>query len=336
MGDGLNVCAVCGDRYTQDSVCHVCRQQEMIDNSVPDAPIRFDDPEPLPEPDEEAPRERLRKQRADSAAQDDALGRTPETYEAYLERHVIRLDGLLALETVSHQSTSRALDEYANKFAAAEVDAAALRQALEVYANITTVMHSTWGEINEVDAGEAARKALASSNAGKVLLEDAKRMHTHLTAIRNIAAGHYGVPVSKRNPLGDAAMLHGAMNDIATQARLGLGEEPIAVTEGKDGSSGPDAAAPPLHVYEVGMASHVCKIEAPSAAAAAIYYGFFVANTNAPFMAAVYSEDGAAWTGDMHWLNLTPTEAWAIETVKRVGDEFAFCRVIEEPIEDAP
>jgi hypothetical protein len=39
--DGLHLCSVCGDRETRDDVCWVCRQQAMIDESVPvDSPDR--------------------------------------------------------------------------------------------------------------------------------------------------------------------------------------------------------------------------------------------------------------------------------------------------------
>lgn len=44
--DGLRLCSVCEDRYTQneDGICWACKHQQMIDDSAPDAiPFAYED-----------------------------------------------------------------------------------------------------------------------------------------------------------------------------------------------------------------------------------------------------------------------------------------------------
>lgn len=85
-----------------------------------------------------------------------------------------------------------------------------------------------------------------------------------------------------------------------------------------------------MHIYEVGMGSDRQRVQAPSAGAAALYYGLYCVNTNNPFMAAVYTEDGQAFDGEMWWMNLMPDSKFAIEVFDRIGDELRLCTLLTE------
>ncbi len=56
-----------------------------------------------------------------------------------------------------------------------------------------------------------------------------------------------------------------------------------------------------MHIYEVGIASSVRKVEAPSAKAAALFYGVFGTVGNAQLAAVVYTEDGVELQGCCPW-----------------------------------
>jgi hypothetical protein len=85
------------------------------------------------------------------------------------------------------------------------------------------------------------------------------------------------------------------------------------------------------HLYEVGMGSDKQTIEAPSAGAAAMYYALRLVNTNNPFMAVVYSEDGKPFEGERFWLSLTPDEAHVKMVAERVGVmNINSCKVVED------
>ena len=81
------------------------------------------------------------------------------------------------------------------------------------------------------------------------------------------------------------------------------------------------------HVYEVGMGSSKLKIEAPNAGAAAMYYALYCVHASNPFVAAVYTEDGAEWHGDMWWFNLRPGLAHAQMVIDRIKDDMDECAV---------
>lgn len=52
-----------------------------------------------------------------------------------------------------------------------------------------------------------------------------------------------------------------------------------------------------MPVFKVGMISYATLVEAPTAEAAVLFYGLW-ANTNNPFMVAVYEEDGKEYEGN--------------------------------------
>lgn len=85
-----------------------------------------------------------------------------------------------------------------------------------------------------------------------------------------------------------------------------------------------------MPVFEVGMGTDQCRILAPSAGAAAMYYGLVLVNTNNPFMAAVYTEDGKPFEGDAFWLNFNPTEEHVKSVADRVKDDLPKCHLLEE------
>lgn len=85
-----------------------------------------------------------------------------------------------------------------------------------------------------------------------------------------------------------------------------------------------------LHIYEVGMGSDLRKIQAPNAGAAAMYYSIACVETNNPFMAAVYTEDGEKFTGESSWLNIQPDYQFAKEVMARVGADLHHCSVVED------
>lgn len=86
-----------------------------------------------------------------------------------------------------------------------------------------------------------------------------------------------------------------------------------------------------LHIYKVGMGSNTRLVEAPSPAAAAVYYGMELVNTNNPFMTAVYEEDGVAWEGDSWWLNPFPSVEFLDTTMAMLISELKQCSQIVEP-----
>lgn len=90
-----------------------------------------------------------------------------------------------------------------------------------------------------------------------------------------------------------------------------------------------------LHIFEVGIMSDAAKIEAPTAEAAAIFYGLN-AGGNMPLGAAVYMMDGEEYKGDR-----TPFLKW--QFAPKFDDELKAkmdaikpllksCRFIEEAI----
>lgn len=85
-----------------------------------------------------------------------------------------------------------------------------------------------------------------------------------------------------------------------------------------------------MNVYEVGMVSDKQKIEAPSAGAAAMYYGLFCVNTNNPFMVAVYTENGKEWEGEAFWMSFNPDEAHIEMVAKKVAAQLGNCRIVED------
>lgn len=74
-----------------------------------------------------------------------------------------------------------------------------------------------------------------------------------------------------------------------------------------------------MPVYEVGMGSDRRTIEAPSAGAAAMYYGIFLVTTNNPFLVAVYTVDGQKYDGEQWWMNFNPTEEFVHQTFDTIG-----------------
>lgn len=78
---------------------------------------------------------------------------------------------------------------------------------------------------------------------------------------------------------------------------------------------------PEFHIYEVGMGSEKRKIKAVSAAAAALHYGVYLANTNNPLMVAVYTEDDQPFTGEKWWMSLNPTPEFLESVLKRITAE---------------
>lgn len=85
-----------------------------------------------------------------------------------------------------------------------------------------------------------------------------------------------------------------------------------------------------MGIYEVGMGSDKQTVEAPSAGAAAIYYGLNLVDSNNPFMAAVYTEDGHEFTGESYWISIRPDEAHMKMVAEKVKGELADCRVIDK------
>ena len=84
-----------------------------------------------------------------------------------------------------------------------------------------------------------------------------------------------------------------------------------------------------LHVYEVGVMSEVAHIKAPSAGAAAMYFGLYLIRTNNPFMAVCYSEDGKPWNGDSFWVHPNPDEAHVKMVAGRVKAELERCSEVD-------
>lgn len=83
-----------------------------------------------------------------------------------------------------------------------------------------------------------------------------------------------------------------------------------------------------MNIYEVGMGSDKQQIEAPSAVAAAVYYGLYCVKTNNPLMAAVYTENGNKWNGESFWMKLNPDEAHVEMVAEKVAKQLKECRVI--------
>lgn len=85
-----------------------------------------------------------------------------------------------------------------------------------------------------------------------------------------------------------------------------------------------------LHTYKVGMMSSTALVRAPSAAAAAFYYGAVLVETNNPFLVACYEEDGVRWQGDAWWMAVFPSEAHLNRVIERIGDEITHCSLWKE------
>lgn len=76
-----------------------------------------------------------------------------------------------------------------------------------------------------------------------------------------------------------------------------------------------------LNRYNVGMGSVAMDVMAPTAALAAMYFSLHLCNTNNPFMAVVYHENGNDWSGDYWWINPMADEAHVKMVVERLPKE---------------
>lgn len=85
-----------------------------------------------------------------------------------------------------------------------------------------------------------------------------------------------------------------------------------------------------FHIYEVGIVSSRRKIRAQSPAAAALYYGLFCIQTNNPFTAVVFTEDGQEWKGDHFWLNFAPDVAFANKILPPLATQIRAASVVED------
>lgn len=87
-----------------------------------------------------------------------------------------------------------------------------------------------------------------------------------------------------------------------------------------------------MSIYKVGIMSDTRLIEAPSALAAAVFYGVGCTNGNMQFMAAVYEENGKEYKGDrlpaMKWQfgEEIPTEA----ELGSIKAELKECRICDD------
>lgn len=91
-----------------------------------------------------------------------------------------------------------------------------------------------------------------------------------------------------------------------------------------------EAATAARHIYEVGMGSSKAAVEAPAAAAAAIWYGINCINTNNPFMVVCYTRDGEAFTGSRWWIAVMPTVDHVKLVAGRVTNQLDHCRLVDE------
>lgn len=86
-----------------------------------------------------------------------------------------------------------------------------------------------------------------------------------------------------------------------------------------------------LNTYEVGMGTDKQTIKAPSAGAAAMYYSCNLINTNNPFMAMVYTENGEEWKGESFWINPFPDEAHNEMVLSRLTrEDILICQVVRD------
>lgn len=81
-----------------------------------------------------------------------------------------------------------------------------------------------------------------------------------------------------------------------------------------------------MSIYEVGYGECRACIEAPSAEAAALYYGIYVDKAREPFAVHVYMEDGQQFVGDEWWYNEDASYAFINETVARALPDLYRCR----------
>lgn len=84
-----------------------------------------------------------------------------------------------------------------------------------------------------------------------------------------------------------------------------------------------------LHVYKVGIEPHNALIEAPNGAAAAIYYAIYIANTDNPFAARVYTKDGLPWQGESYWLPWVLDHAHISLMLEHLKPKIAQCRLLQ-------
>ena len=83
------------------------------------------------------------------------------------------------------------------------------------------------------------------------------------------------------------------------------------------------------HIYQVGIQPDITLIEAPNAASAAIYYGMYIANTNNPFAAHIYTKDGLPWHGEHYWLSWSLDQADVALLLRHLKSKIAQCRLLD-------
>ncbi len=90
-----------------------------------------------------------------------------------------------------------------------------------------------------------------------------------------------------------------------------------------------------LDIYKVGIMTGVGYVEAPSARAAAMFYGLHGTRGNAQLMVAVYERNGKPVDGDdgLPWgqFQFSPDEAALERELDAVKPELERCRLIPSP-----
>lgn len=82
-------------------------------------------------------------------------------------------------------------------------------------------------------------------------------------------------------------------------------------------------------MYNVGIGSGTCLIEAPSPVSAAMFYGLECVHTNNPFIAVIYEEDGVSWSGNMWWITFRPSYDHAMKVFGLCAEDLKRCRLVE-------
>jgi hypothetical protein len=88
---------------------------------------------------------------------------------------------------------------------------------------------------------------------------------------------------------------------------------------------------PRLHTYRVGLGLEERQVQAPSALAAAIFYGFHAAPFESRFLAAVHEQDGKPWKGVASWMGWAFGEEQDQAAQEQLGRELPFCRFVPAP-----
>lgn len=91
--------------------------------------------------------------------------------------------------------------------------------------------------------------------------------------------------------------------------------------------------SPEIHVFEVGIMSDKVKIEAPTAEAAALFYGLNT-HDNLQLGAVVYTVDGEDYKGDnipfFKWQFPQNVDDELVEKLEAVTPLLGLCRFLEE------